>query len=205
MKIKSIVAALAVSSLVCKSFAEPLSFDFKDPKGVNNVGFKLDAPLESISGQAAAISGEVSFDPEKPETLKGKIIAASASLKVPNDTMQGHMHGPIWLDVSKYPTITFESLSIDNIKTEGNKTTADISGNLTIKDITKKITAPVSLTFLKGKLKDRFPMLQGDLLVIRSKFTIKRSDYGINKDAPADKVSDEIELTLSLAGQHPIK
>lgn len=205
MKIKSLAAAVVATSIAINTFAEPLSFDFKDPKGVNNVVFKLDAPLESINGTAAGITGDVSFDPEKPDTLKGKIVVASVSLKLPNDTMQGHLRSPMWLDVAKYPTITFESLSIENIKTEANKTTADVTGNLTIKDVTKKITAPVTLTYLKGKLKDRFPMLQGDLLVLRSKFTIKRSDYGINKDAPADKVSDEIELTLSLAGQSPTK
>jgi len=56
---------------------------------------------------------------------------------------------------------------------------------------------------LKGKLKDRFPQLQGDLLVLRSNFTIKRSDYNINKGNAEDKVSDDIDLKLSLAGQSP--
>ena len=56
---------------------------------------------------------------------------------------------------------------------------------------------------LKGKLGQRVPNLQGDLLVIRSSFTIKRSDFGINPGAPQDKVSDEIALTLSVAGASP--
>ena len=46
-------------------------------------------------------------------------------------------------------------------------------------------------------------MLQGDLLVIRAKFTVKRSDYGINKGQGEDKVSDDIALDLSIAGQSP--
>jgi hypothetical protein len=37
--------------------AAPQTFDFKDPKGVNNVQFKLDAPLEAITGTATGISG----------------------------------------------------------------------------------------------------------------------------------------------------
>jgi polyisoprenoid-binding protein YceI len=36
--------------------------------------------------------------------------------------------------------------------------------------------------------------------VLRSNFTIKRSDFGINPGAPADKVSNDIDLTLSIAG-----
>ena len=38
------------------------------------------------------------------------------------------------------------------------------------------------------------------LLVIRASFTVKRSDYGINPGAPEEKVSDTIDLTLSIAG-----
>jgi hypothetical protein len=49
----------------------------------------------------------------------------------------------------------------------------------------------------------RVPNQQGDLLVIRANFTLKRSDYGINPTAPEDKVSNAIDLTLSIAGASP--
>jgi len=42
--------------------------------------------------------------------------------------------------------------------------------------------------------------MNGDLLVIRANFTVKRSDYGINPGAGEEKVSDTIELSLSIAG-----
>jgi polyisoprenoid-binding protein YceI len=45
--------------------------------------------------------------------------------------------------------------------------------------------------------------MNGDLLVIRANFQIKRSDYGINPGAPQEKVSETIELTLSIAGAAP--
>lgn len=73
-------------------------------------------------------------------------------------------------------------------------------GTLTIKGVAKEMTAPIKLSYLKDKLAQRVPNLKGDLLVIRSTFTIKRSDFGINPGAPQDKVSHEIELTLSVAG-----
>jgi polyisoprenoid-binding protein YceI len=63
---------------------------------------------------------------------------------------------------------------------------------------------PVKLTYLKDKLGARtMGKTQGDLLVVRSQFTIKRADYGINPGAPSANVADEIELTLSLAGAAP--
>jgi hypothetical protein len=45
--------------------------------------------------------------------------------------------------------------------------------------------------------------MNGDLLVIRADFTIKRSDFGIMPGQMEEKVSDTIELTLSIAGASP--
>ena len=56
---------------------------------------------------------------------------------------------------------------------------------------------------LKDKLKARVPNLEGDLLVIRTNFSIKRSDFGINKGMFEDKVADVIDLTLNIAGSAP--
>jgi polyisoprenoid-binding protein YceI len=89
------------------------------------------------------------------------------------------------------------------VKTTGNVTTADVTGTLTLHGVSQKVVVPVKLTYLKDKLKDRLPQMQGDLLVLRSTFIVKRSDYGINKGTFEDKVSDDIELNLSLAGQSP--
>jgi polyisoprenoid-binding protein YceI len=187
------------------ALAAPQSFDFKDPKGVNNAVFKLDAPLEAINGSANGISGTVSFDPEHPGATKGKIIVAAESLTVPNPMMNGHLHGEQWMDVANNQGITFEAKSLKNVKTTGDNTTAEVVGTLTIKGVAKEITAPITLTYLKGKLSQRVPNMNGDLLVIRSHFAIKRSDYGINPKAPEDKVSDTIDLTLSIAGAAPQK
>jgi polyisoprenoid-binding protein YceI len=197
---KKLIALMTLTALGSSVFAAPQEFDFKDPKGVNNAVFKLDAPLEAISGSANGISGTVTFDPANPATTKGKIVVTTASLKVPNPMMNEHLHSPMWLDAAKQPEIIFEAKELKNVKTTGDNTSADVTGTLTIKGVAKELTAPVKLTYLKGKLGQRVPNLQGDLLVIRSNFTIKRSDFGINPSAPQDKVSDEITLTLSIAG-----
>lgn len=204
MKTK-ITSLLTLIALASSAVAAPLTFDFKDPKGVNNAVFKLDAPLEAINGSASGVSGTVTFDPENPGATKGKIVVDATSLTVPNPMMKEHLHGAMWMDSAKFKELTFEAKELKNVKTAGDKTTADAVGTLMIKGVAKEVTIPVTLTYLKGKLSLRVPKMQGDLLVIRSTFTIKRADYGINPSAPADKVSDEIELTLSIAGAAPTK
>ena len=192
------------ASMALSSHAAALNFNFKDPKGVNTVTFSLDAPLEAISGAANGISGEVQFDPANPAATRGKIVVETASMQVPNATMKSHMHGKDWMDVENHPTLSFEVDSLANAKTAGDVTTADVKGRLTLRGVTKTVIVPVKITHLKDKLGARTNgQMQGDLLVLRASFSVKRSDFGINPKAPTDKVSDEVQLTLSLAGSAP--
>jgi polyisoprenoid-binding protein YceI len=195
-----IVSLLLSMTVIGSAVAAPQAFDFKDPKGVNNAQFKLDAPLEAITGHANGISGLVTFDPEKPAATQGRIVVASESLNVPNAMMKGHLHGEKWLDVAKYPEITFEAKELKNVQTQGDTTTADAVGTFTMKGVSKDLTVPVKLTYLKDKLSQRSPNLKGDLLVVRSTFTLKRSDLHIMPGQSEDKVANEIEVTLSIAG-----
>jgi polyisoprenoid-binding protein YceI len=189
--------------LTAAAFAAPQTFDFKDPKGVNNVVFKLDAPLEAINGSASGISGKVTFGPAEPAATRGKIVVAASSLHVPNPMMKEHLHSDQWMDVAKFPEISFEVKELKNVKTIGDNTTADATGTLSIRGVTKELTVPVKLTYLKDKLGLRVPNQQGDLLVIRANFSVKRRDFGINPAAPEEKVSDTIDLMLSIAGASP--
>jgi polyisoprenoid-binding protein YceI len=194
---------LALACLSSAALAAPETFDFKDPKGVNNAVFKLDAPLEAINGNATGISGTVTFDPADPAATRGKIVVATSSMHVGNPMQQQHLLSDKWMDAAKYAEISFEAKELKDVMTVGDTTKADVTGAFTLKGISKEITVPVKFTYLKGKLGQRVPNLKGDLLVIRATFSIKRSDFGIMPGQMEEKVSDAIELTLSIAGASP--
>ena len=180
------------------------TFDFKDPKGVNTARFTLDAPLETISGSANGVSGTLTIDPAKPEATKGSIVIDAKTLSVENAMMKEHMLGAEWLDVAKNPTISFTVSGLSDFKMEGEKATAKVKGKFSLKGVEKDITVPATVTLLKDKLGARTGgKMQGDLMVIRTEFTIKRADYGINPKAPADKVADDIVINLAIAGSSP--
>jgi len=202
-KVNLLLTLSCLSCLSCAAMAAAETFDFKDPKGINNAAFKLDAPLEAVSGNATGVAGSVMFDPANPAATTGKITIQSASLHLGNSMQQQHMQGAQWLDVAKFPEISFEAKELKNVKTSGKDTTADATGTFTLKGVSKDLTIPVKLTYLKGMLAKRVPNKNGDLLVIRSNFSIKRSDFGIMPGQMEEKVSDEIELTLSIAGAAP--
>ena len=188
-------------------FAAPAAeqtFDFKDPKGVNTARFTLDAPLETISGSANGVSGTLTIDPAKPEATKGSIVIDAKTLSVENAMMKEHMLGAEWLDVAKNPTISFTVSGLSEFKMDGEKATAKVKGKFSLKGVEKEISVPATVTLLKDKLGARTGgKMQGDLMVIRTEFIIKRADYGINPKAPADKVAEDIVISLAIAGSSP--
>jgi polyisoprenoid-binding protein YceI len=197
---------IAFTALILSSvaFGAPQTFDFKDPKGVNHAKFTLDAPLETISGVANGVSGTLTVDPANPEATRGTLTVETSSLHVENPLMKEHMLGTDWLDAVKNPKITFTVKSLKNYKMSDGKASATVVGTFSLKGVEKELAVPATVTLLPGKLADRTGgKMEGDLAVIRTSFTIKRSDFGINPAAPEDKVSDEVNISLAIAGASP--
>ncbi len=201
---KSLVTTLLALASAAALTAAPISFDFKDPKGVNAVQFHLDSLLEPISGTAGGVTGTVTFDPANPAATAGKIVVATGSLTVPNKTMTEHLLGNNWLDAAANPEISFELTKLENVATKGNETTATASGKFTLKGVTKDVSVPVKLTYLADALEKRTrPGNKGDLLVIRGEFTIQRGDYGIQPGKNEDKVNPAVKVNLGIVGSAP--
>ena len=82
--------------------------------------------------------------------------------------------------------------------------TGEVKGKMTIRNVTIAMNVPVKITYLKGLLEKR-NRVPGDLLVVRSRFSVKRDDFDIQKGKNLDKVANEIEIILNLAGAAPYK
>ncbi|MBC2605069.1 YceI family protein [Pelagicoccus albus] len=199
---KTTLALLTVAAMGFGSLTQAKEFDLEDPKGVNNIVFLLDAPLESINGTATGITGSVSFDLAEPESTSGKLVVAVDSLSVANPKMVEHMMGAKWLAAEEYPEISYELTGLSDVEKDGTMVKGTAHGVMTIKGVSKEMEAPITFSYLEGKLADR-QRTPGDILVVRSSFDVKRSDFGINEGEMEDKVSDVVELRLSLAGFAP--
>ena len=184
-------------------FGNAKPFDFKDAKGVNTIIFQLDALLESISGSAGGVSGTVHFNPKEPAQTNGTIILEASSLRVDNPVLQEHMHGEEWLHVEKFPAIEFSISKLNQVEQKGRTLHALAEGKMSIRNVTIKMNIPVELTYLEGMLEKR-NRVPGDLLVVRSKFKVKRDDFGIKPGEYLDKVANDIEISINLAGAHAL-
>jgi len=180
---------------------EPRTYDFKDPKGVNGMTFFVDSLVEPIYGTASGVSGTVSFDPAAPEQLSGKIVVDTASLKTLNVSMSDHLQSERWLDAAKYPTIEFASTSVKNVKPqEAGVWTADVVGQFSLHGVSKEMTIPVKVTYLQGGQEKRMQGRRGDLVVLRTNFSLNLKDFGIDGRAPVERVGESVEIRVAIAG-----
>lgn len=186
--------------------AAPVEFDFNDPKKVNSISFTLDSLLEPIVGIASGVTGKVTFDPAKPTATVGAISVESKSLTFANKGMQSTLHGADWLDVNKNPKIEFTLKKVTDAKpTVDGVTEMTIVGDMTCHGITKEVTVPLKATYLPGKLSERGGKAEGDLLVLRSNFNIKRTDFGLKPDMSDKVVAEAIQVQVAIVGVSPKK
>lgn len=198
--------ALAIEFKTSKK--QPQTFNFADRAGRNQAIFISRTPLEDITGTANGITGSVSFDPTNVEkTIAGSFSIDTKSMTTGIGMRDEHMKGEAWLDAGKYPTIDFKLKSVSNMKSsKGNTLEGTATGDFTMRGVTKTVTAPVTLVLMEEneKTKMRAP---GDLLQLRSKFSLMLSDFGV-KGSPnivGAKVNDSIEVEVNIVGSNATK
>lgn len=180
------------------------SFDFEDPEGLNAVRFVFDGVLGGIAGMAHGVTGKVEFNPENPQSLKGSISVDVRSFHLENPSIEQRIIGYNGLDAKNDPIIHFKTSGIRNVKrTSPTEIQATVTGTITIKGVTKPIAVPARITYLKDRLQDRTPDLDGDLLVIRTRFLLRQKDFGIQEGSKQDTIADRVEINLSIAGFSP--
>ncbi|HEX8169440.1 MAG TPA: YceI family protein [Thermoanaerobaculia bacterium] len=111
----------------------------------------------------------VLLDREQPARSSVEFTVRTASVDTKNDGRDGTLRSDDFLDVARFPTMTFRSTKV----VPRGKDAADVTGNLTIHGVTRSITVPVRLT-ATGK-HPRF----GEMAAFETRFSINRLDYGV--------------------------
>lgn len=106
----------------------------------SQVGFEVKHMMVSkVKGQFDAYTAEVEAeDLSDLTTAQITFTLDVASINTRNTDRDNHLKGADFFDVEKYPSITFKSTSIEK---DGND--YKLTGDLTIKDVTKPVTFEV--------------------------------------------------------------
>jgi polyisoprenoid-binding protein YceI len=95
------------------------------------------------------LSGDVDFDAERPEAAKARITAPAGAATTGVAVVDGLLRGRDYLDASGHPEITFELEKL----TRTSKSTADVSGRLTLRGVTRPLALKATV-FAYGPAKD---------------------------------------------------
>jgi polyisoprenoid-binding protein YceI len=202
---REVVIQLAAGCLLLgaakAAYAEGKVFDFKDPKGVNAIGIRLDSLLEPIAGVASGISGEITFDAAAPDKMRGTLVLEAASVGMSNPAMTKVLHTEEWLDVAGHPTIEYAIRDVVGVaKTGENAWDLVVAGTLTLKGVTREKEVTISATYLPGKYEERNHKGSGDLLILRSSFAVDRTQHNIKPELPPVTVARDIRLDVGIVG-----
>ena len=142
--------------------------------------------LSWVHGRFNSYAGTFSLDPD-PAKCSFAMTMKTESIDTNNTKRDEHLRGPDFFNVKHFPTLSFKSTKVTQIK-EGFQ----VTGDLTLHGVTKTITLPIA-----GGRKAEFP--KGIMRVgFSSEFTIKRTDFGMDKFTEA--IGDVIHISLSFEG-----
>ncbi|HXH18776.1 MAG TPA: YceI family protein [Chitinophagales bacterium] len=149
---------------------------------------------------------EGSFSVKDNHLSGGNFVADMHSISAPGDEytdglkkvgyLVNHLKSADFFDVEKFPTATFTITAVKPL--EGNpEYTHEVTGNMTIKGITKAITFPAKVEITGSELK-----ASTVFTIDRSQWEVKYGSETFFPDLVKDKlIRNEVELRLNLVAE----
>ncbi|KIF67806.1 polyisoprenoid-binding protein [Streptomyces sp. AcH 505] len=159
-----------------------------------SIGFTVrHAMVTNVRGAFQEHEGTLTLDGEHPENSTAAIDVSMASIDTGAPDRDGHLRSADFFDAEQFPKMTFRSTSAE----ERGGDSYRISGDLTIKDVTKPLT--IDLEF-NGSATDPF----GNQRVgFEGTAEMLRSDWGLTYNAALETggvlVGDKLKLTFDIS------
>lgn len=168
------------------------------------VYFESNAPLEKIKGQSNDVIGYAVYSPGKP----GGIVAGEwhlpvESMKTGIELRDHHLASKAWLDAGAHPDVIVQVRSVKDAR-EIKRTSAFTSSSVTLvadvtlHGVTRTINIPGTTITLLNESPATRKVARGDLMAIRSKFSVKLADYEVSHPVIGKKVAETVALDVSL-------
>jgi polyisoprenoid-binding protein YceI len=143
--------------------------------------------MMTVRGHFTNVTTSGHIDPANPAASSIEVTIDVASLTTNNAQRDNDLRSSYFLELDKYPTITFRSTRIEPAREDGYA----LTGDLTIKGITKPVTLNVQRY---GEMNDD---MMGHRVAYSAEGQINRKDFGMEFDMLADNrlvVSHEIKI-----------
>ena len=146
--------------------------------------------MMTVRGYFDEVSTTADIDPAHPETASVEATISTASIRTNNGVRDNDLRSSNFLEVEKYPVITFKSTGIEPAGPDHSTLTGDLTINGT--------TRPLSLEVTKyGEFND--PGMMGHRIAYGATTKINRKDFGVSLHMVLDGrlvVGEEIQITI---------
>lgn len=191
MNFKALTIGLAVASAATFTLAKPVAYQI-DPTHTATVFNWSHFGFSTPSANFSDIQGVINVDNAKPSNSSVNVTIPLSSLNTNVKALDDHLQTADFFDSAKYPNITFKSTKVQAI----SKTKYKITGNLTIKNVTK----PVVLDAVLNK-QGVHPMTKAETIGFNATTSFDRSAFGVGAYVP--NVGDKITVNITTEAAVP--
>ncbi|HYB43915.1 MAG TPA: YceI family protein [Candidatus Methylomirabilis sp.] len=184
LRLAALVLALAV--LAPRAPAQAQVLHFKIQPEASEITFRATSRFMNADGHFQRFGGEVVVDPAVLGGARIAITIDAASIDTGIEMRDNHLRSADFLDVARFPSITFESVRVD---AAGKR--ASVRGRLTVHGVTREIVVPVDVQITSAAL------------VASGEFIVNRGEYGMNYNSILNPVGNEVRAAFTFRARVP--
>ena len=189
--LKKLLLTAALVAASANAFAAGVTYKL-DPKHTNVLASWNHLGFSTPSVNFGNVDGTLVYDADKVSASSVQVTLPLKGLSALAENFYDHLTSEGWFDAAQFPEATFKSTKVES----AGQGKLKVTGDLTIKGITK----PVVLDVVLNKAGEH-PMSKRAAIGFNATATVKRSDFGLGKMAPA--ISDEVTLRITTEGSVP--
>lgn len=163
----SIVALSAIFAFTTVTL-KPMDSDGAVTFAIKNFGI-------NTKGSLAGLKGTIKWDAANPAASQINATVDVSTINTGTEMRDNHLKEADYFDVAKYPTISFASTAV---------TATSVTGNLTIKGVTKSVSFPITVT------------PSGSGYLFQGSFNLNRREFGVGGSSMV--LSDNATVTLKV-------
>lgn len=178
---KTAALSLAFALLAGPALAESWAVN----KDESTLGFVGTQQGKEFTGGFSDFDATIAFDPADPAAGSADVVIRTESFSSGSKQRDEAAVGKEWFNVKKFETARFQASGFRAV----GENSYEADGKLTIRDVTKDVTLPFTLT------------IDGDTAKAQGELTVDRQDYGLGTEdfwLVEAQVGKEVTITLDL-------
>lgn len=148
--------------------------------------------ISKVHGQFTKWTGVLQFDDAAPAKSTAQVSIEADSIDTRDPKRDGHLRSPDFLDVEKYPLLTFKTSRVEAVSDRH----LEIGGELTIRGVTRPVVLDAEFA---GRMKDPWGVERAGFA---AKAVLERKDFGLTwnqaLEAGGVLVGDKVEVAIEV-------